>query len=55
MEYEVKRNGKVIMNTNHEECRYPQETEREMQEAGLDIFIDGQKLKKIPAKGRKSS
>lgn len=55
MKYEVKRNGRTIMHTEHEECRYSQETEREMQEAGLDIFIDGKKLKKIPAKGRKNA
>lgn len=47
MKYEVKRNGQVICHTEHEECRYDAETEKEMQESGHEIFIDGKKLKKI--------
>ncbi len=55
MRYEVKRNGKVICYTEHEECRYDQETERELQEAGHDIFVDGKKLRKISKTARKES
>lgn len=46
MTYEVRKDGRVYMGTEHESCRYPPEIEASMQAAGYDIYIDGKKQPK---------
>lgn len=46
MTYEVRKDGRVYMGTEHESCRYTPEIEASMQAAGYDIYIDGKKQPK---------
>ena len=46
MTYEVRKDGRVYMGTEHESCRYSPEVEASMQAAGYDIYIDGKKQPK---------
>ena len=46
MTYEVRKDGRTYMGTDHENCRYPPETEASMQAAGYDIYIDGKRQPK---------
>lgn len=43
MTYEVRKNGRTYMGTDHESCRYPPEIETSIQAAGYDIYINGKR------------
>lgn len=55
MTYEVRKDGRTYMSTEHDSCRYPPEIEASMQAAGYDIYIDGKKQpkRKLPAEKRR--
>lgn len=46
MKYEIRKAGKVYMSTTHEAARYSPETERSMQAAGYEIYIDGKRQRR---------
>lgn len=43
MTYEVRKNGRTYMGTDHESCRYSPEVEASIQAAGYDIYINGKR------------
>lgn len=47
MIYQVRKDGRVVMETMHEKYRYPPQVENQMQSLGYDIYIDGKKQKKV--------
>ena len=49
MKYEVRKGGKVYYSTESPACRYSPEREREIQNAGYEVYLDGKKI----GKGRK--
>lgn len=52
MIYEVRKDGRTYMGTDHESCRYPPEIEASIQAAGYDIYINGKRQpKRRSAKG----
>ena len=53
MMYEVRRNGRAVMSTEHESCRYPPEVEAQMQAAGYEIYMNGKRLTKRAVRERK--
>lgn len=46
MKYEIRKAGKVYMSTTSPKATYPPETERSMQSAGYDIYIDGKRQRR---------
>lgn len=56
MTYEVRKNGRTYMGTDHESCRYPPEVEASIQAAGYDIYINGKRqLRRRPAAKRRDT
>lgn len=46
MIYEVRKDGRTYMGTDHDDCRYSPEVEAGIQAAGYDIYINGKKQPK---------
>lgn len=53
MMYEVRRNGRAVMGTDYESCRYTPEVEAQLQAAGYEIYINGKRLTKRAVRERK--
>lgn len=45
--YEVRLNGRVVAHTANINLRLSPQRERELQQAGYEIYIEGRKLQKI--------
>lgn len=45
MKFEVKRNNKVVMYTEHEECIPPKEIRDKLKKVGHKLYLDGKIFK----------